>query len=98
MAYVAPPVGVSSPIRSFCDLLSFSETSTSNAAGLKPYCDGLEALSSTRRSELRDETVPASPETALWSACRGLGEVICHSPELFLSRTTADESFFVTAR
>src|SRR5438552_842326 len=55
IAYTALPVGVSSPMRSFCVLLFFSVMSSSKAGWSRPYCFRSVALPSTRRSEFNED-------------------------------------------
>src|SRR5581483_3667294 len=94
IAYTAPPAGVSSPSSNFCDLLSFSATSTSSDGLSRPNAFRSAALSSTNRSEFNDESDDAMLDTALWSARYGLGATICQSPELLLLSDTGPASFF----
>ena len=68
-------------------LLFLSVMLTSSFGSPRPYWPRLAAFSSTKRSELSDESVDNMLEIAESSMPMDLGEVICHLPLLSFAIT-----------
>src|SRR6202158_4198746 len=95
IAYEEPPVGRSSPTRSFCGLPSLPVAETSTVGSARPYTFRSLAFSSITRSVSRGDSAYRMVEIGSGSPINGLGDVIFQFAESVFERSTTSPAFLL---